>query len=112
MAGGPSAAKAGVVEDGVTDVAGRESGSVGERRGGREIFAETENQAVGAVVVGRTEEAGDDDLRRDGAADLGRGGAGQGKVDVVHDKGARGCGGDEARRKARGMGGGMAEGDD
>ena len=112
MAGGPSAAKAGVVEDGVTDVAGRESGSIGERRGGRKVFAETENQAVCAVVVGGTEEAGDDDLRGYGATDLGRGGAGQGKVDVVHDKGARGCGGDEARRKARGMGGGMAEGDE
>jgi hypothetical protein len=65
-----------------------------------------------AVVVGGTEEAGDDDLRGDGATNLGRGGAGQGKVEVVHDKRARGCGGDKARRKARGVGGGVTEGDE
>ena len=105
-----SAAEAGVVEDRVTDVAGGEGGAVGERGSGREVLAETEDEAMRAVVVGRTEEPGHDDLRGDGATDFGRGGAGQWKVEVVHDKGARGRGGDEARRKARSVGGGMTQG--
>jgi len=105
-----SVAKARVVEDRVADVAGGEGGAVGEGRSGREVFAEAENQAMRAVVVGGTEEAWDDDLRGDGAADLGVSAAGEREVEVVHDKGARGGGGDDARRETRSVGGGMTQG--
>src|SRR5450631_918035 len=42
-----------VVEHGVADVAGGEGRAVGQRRGGREVVAELEHEAVGAVVLRR-----------------------------------------------------------
>lgn len=52
---------------------GREGGAVGERFRRGEVVAEAEDQAVGAIVGGRAEEAGHDDAGGHGAADFGGG---------------------------------------
>jgi len=94
----------------VADLAGVEGGAVGERAGGREIFAETENEAVRAIVVGGTEETGNDDARGDGAPDGRVGAAAEGEVDVVNDEAVARGGGEEFGAEARGVGGGNFEG--
>ena len=61
-------AEAGVVQDGMTDETGGQSGSIGQQFLWREIVAEMKNETVSAVVSRRTKEAGNNHASRDGSA--------------------------------------------
>ena len=92
-----------VVEYGVADKTGRKGGAVGERRGGRKILAEAEDEAVRAVVVGGAEESGHNHAGRNGAADGRVGAAREWEIDVVDDEIARRGRGNAGGHEARGM---------
>ena len=94
-----------VVEHGVADVAGGESGAVRQRKRRREIVAQAKDQPMRAIVRRRTEETRHNHACGHRAAHFRVRVAGQREVHVVDDEAARERGGGEACTTVCQMGG-------